>query len=104
MVKKMCNAAGIEGKFTNYSLRASSVTALFQSEAPKRLFKNLPATDQLKLSNNTRKCNSHHAFYFFPTTHLILPLCQPFHHILYKMKIWHRTYFGGLANYENPPN
>jgi len=24
--------------------------------------------------------------------------------IPYKMKIWHRIYFGSLANYENPPN
>jgi len=24
--------------------------------------------------------------------------------IPYKMKIWHRIYFGGLANYKNPPN
>jgi len=22
----------------------------------------------------------------------------------YKMKSWHKIYFGGLANYENPPN
>ena len=33
----MCNAAGIEGKFTNHSLRASGATALFQSEAPEKV-------------------------------------------------------------------
>jgi len=37
MVKKMCNAAGIEGKFTNHRLRASGITALFQSEAPEKV-------------------------------------------------------------------
>ena len=83
----------------------------------KRLFKNLLATDQLKLCDDTRKwpvnrsklpvifsmvelqqglfllkwksytqCNSHqtyclHKFYFPPTMHLVLPLCQPFHHV-----------------------
>jgi len=25
-------------------------------------------------------------------------------YILYKIKIWHRIYFGSLMNYENPPN
>jgi len=24
--------------------------------------------------------------------------------LLYKMNNWHRIYFGGLANYENPSN
>jgi len=24
--------------------------------------------------------------------------------LLYKMKIWHRIYFGSLVNYKNPPN
>jgi len=30
--------------------------------------------------------------------------CNVCYTIPYKMKIWHRIYFGGLANYENPPN
>jgi len=25
-------------------------------------------------------------------------------YVPYKVKIWYRIYFGGLANYENPPN
>jgi len=33
----MCNAAGIEGKFTNHRLRASGITALFQFEASKKV-------------------------------------------------------------------
>ena len=37
MVKRMCNAAGIEGKFINHSLRTSGATALFQSEAPEKV-------------------------------------------------------------------
>ena len=37
MIKKLCEQAGIEGKFTNYSLRASGATTLFQSDAPEKV-------------------------------------------------------------------
>ena len=37
MVKKMCEQAGIEGKFTNHSLRASGATTLFQSDTPEKV-------------------------------------------------------------------
>jgi len=37
------------------------------------------------------------------TNYLALPNVKIWY-IPYKMKIWRRIYFGGLANYENPPN
>ena len=33
----MCEAAKIEGNFTNHSLRASEATSLFQAEAPEKV-------------------------------------------------------------------
>lgn len=50
----MCYAAGIEGKFTNHSLRASGATALFQSEASEKVIQEFTG-HQLKLSDNMRK-------------------------------------------------
>ena len=37
MVKKISNAAEIEGKFTNHRLRASVAITLFQSKAPEKV-------------------------------------------------------------------
>jgi len=48
MVKKMCNTAGIQGKFTNYSLRVSGATALFQSEAPQKVIQEFTGHRSIK--------------------------------------------------------
>ena len=37
MLKEMCKLAGIEGNFTNHSLRAYGATKLFQSHVPEKL-------------------------------------------------------------------
>ena len=35
--KKLCEQAGIEGKFTIHNLRASGATTLFQADAPEKV-------------------------------------------------------------------
>ena len=37
MVKKMCQEAGLDGNFTNHSLRASGATQLFQNDVPEKV-------------------------------------------------------------------
>ena len=37
MVKRMCNEAGLDGNFTNHSLRASGATQLFQNDIPEKV-------------------------------------------------------------------
>ena len=37
MVKNMCNEAGLNGNFTNHSLRASGATQLFQNDVPEKV-------------------------------------------------------------------
>ena len=37
MVKRMCDRAGISGRFTNHSLRAYGATTLFRAEVPEKL-------------------------------------------------------------------
>ena len=58
MVKKMCNAAGIEGKFTNHSLRASGATALFQSEAPEKVIQEFTGHRSVKALRQYEKVGS----------------------------------------------
>ena len=39
MVKKMCSEAGLNGNYTNHSLRASGATQLFQNNVPEKVIR-----------------------------------------------------------------
>lgn len=56
--KKMCAAAGIEGKFTNHSLRATGATALFQSEAPEKVIQEFTGLRSVKALRQYEKVAS----------------------------------------------
>lgn len=48
MVKAMCREAGIEGDFSNHSLRASGATELFQSGVPERVIQDFTGHRSVK--------------------------------------------------------
>jgi len=54
----MCNAAGIEGKFTNHSLRASGATVLFQVEAPEKVIQEFTGHRSVKALQHYEKVAS----------------------------------------------
>ena len=41
IVKDICKIAGLDGKFTNHSLRATSASRMFQSEVPEKIIKEI---------------------------------------------------------------
>ena len=40
-MKRLCNLAGFEGKFTNHSLHATSASRIYQSEVPEQIIKEI---------------------------------------------------------------
>ena len=60
MIKKLCEQAGIEGKFTNHSLRASEATTLFQSDAPEKVIQEFTGHRSVKALRQYKKVASKH--------------------------------------------
>ena len=48
MVKTMCLEAGIQGDFSNHSLRASGATELFQSGVPEKVIQDFTSHQNVK--------------------------------------------------------
>ena len=56
--KKLCEQAGIEGKFTNHSLRASGATALFQTDTPEKVIQEFTGHRSVKAFRQYEKVAS----------------------------------------------
>ena len=58
MIKKLCEQAGIEGKFTNHSLRASEPTTLFQCDAPGKVIQEVTSQQSVNALRQYEKVAS----------------------------------------------
>ena len=54
-VKKLCKSAGLKGKFTNHSLRATSASRMYQSDVPEQVIKEVTGhkSDCVKIYKRT---------------------------------------------------
>ena len=56
----LCEQDGIEGKFTNHSLRASGATTLFQYNAPAKIIQEFTGHRSVKALRQYKKVASKH--------------------------------------------